>query len=168
MRIRRTQNRGRVRLQRVVGYGYPSRLLLLLMLASLLLAAAASMRAAQYRHAAFVRLPLTRERRWATLASSFASVASAPAPAPVPAAAGAAAAAAAATTARPPPSTAEMPPPLALDSDAGRALLQRAWGVESAADVRVVAADEWQRAAERHRYVGICEVVVVSLLDRST
>ncbi len=61
-----------------------------------------------------------------------------------------------------------MPPPLALDSDAGRALLQRAWGVESAADVRVVAADEWQRAAERHRYVGICEVVVVSLLDRST
>jgi hypothetical protein len=60
-----------------------------------------------------------------------------------------------------------MPSPLALDSEAGRALLQRAWGVGSVADVRMVASDEWEPAAEGHRYVSMYEVMVSSI-DRST
>lgn len=65
-------------------------------------------------------------------------------------------AAAAATTAQsaPPKHAAPAPPKtLALGTEAGRALLKQVWGVESAADVRVVPQEEWKAAAERHRCV---------------
>lgn len=129
----------------------PRRRLLLLVCLVWLCAATAtsssrSMRPPFHHHhrvtAAFLlRLP-SAQRTLASAASAFAVVSSS-----------------VATEAPPPQPTSKQPPKapprsIALDTEAGRAVLRRGWGVESAADVKIVSADEWRPAAERHRWVG--------------